>query len=208
LTVPEIPQFIVERARANAGLFTADEVAAWPAGLLDELVCAGVLSPEKPAQSISCDACGDDHVETVQYVESPPNTGLRAYIPCPQVGRVPVLLSQLRRWRIGASAIDLGVTLAGENQALSVLEVVDEPLNERSQLVLVAMLELVALDSDNRKTTEEIAAKALGDGADANALKTVMADLSTRTLVDTKLGRGGGCWLTDKGRARAEKLRN
>jgi hypothetical protein len=84
----------------------------------------------------------------------------------------------------------------------------DEPLSDRSQLVLVAMLEIEALDSDRRKPTEDIAAKALGPGTDANSLKNVMAELKTRELVSSKLGRGGGCWLTDKGRKRAEKLRS
>ena len=84
---------------------------------------------------------------------------------------------------------------------------VDEPLSERAQLVLVAMLELGATDSDTRKTTEDIAAKALGPGSDPNALKGVMADLKTRQLVESKTGRTGGCWLTDKGRLRATKLR-
>lgn len=83
---------------------------------------------------------------------------------------------------------------------------VDDPISERAQLVLVAMLELEAFDSDRRQSTEVIACAALGEAADANALKAVMADLKTRHLVKSKTGRGGGCWLTNKGRARAEKL--
>ncbi len=83
----------------------------------------------------------------------------------------------------------------------------EEPLSERSQYVLVAMLDLGAIDSDVRRATAEIAAKALGDSADGNALKAVMADLATRELILSKTGRGGGCWLTEKGRIRAEKLR-
>ena len=43
---------------------------------------------------------------------------------------------------------------------------------------------------------------------DANSLKTVMAELKARELVSSKPARGGGCWLTDKGRKRAEKLRS
>lgn len=35
-----------------------------------------------------------------------------------------------------------------------------------------------------------------------------MADLSTRGLIDSKTGLGGGCWLTERGSQRAEKLRN
>jgi DNA-binding IscR family transcriptional regulator len=70
------------------------------------------------------------------------------------------------------------------------------------------MLELDAIDSDRRQSTEDITMKALGHGADANALKSVMAELRTRKLIDSKTGRGGGCWLTENGRARAEKLRD
>lgn len=83
----------------------------------------------------------------------------------------------------------------------------EEPLSERAQHVLQAMLVLDAVDSDRRRATEEIAAKALGN-LDANALKSVMAELKTRELIDSKTGRGGGCWLTDSGLQRAQKLRN
>jgi hypothetical protein len=82
----------------------------------------------------------------------------------------------------------------------------DEPLNNRAQSVLIAMLELGALDSDHRQSTEDIAIKALGDGTDPNALKSVMADLKTRKLIGSKTGSGGGCWLTGAGKLRAEKL--
>ena len=84
----------------------------------------------------------------------------------------------------------------------------DEPLSDRAQLVLIAMLELGARDSDIRKSTEEIAIRALGAQADGNSLKIVMSELHTRRLIETKAGRGGGCWLTGRGLARAEKLRN
>lgn len=82
----------------------------------------------------------------------------------------------------------------------------DEPLGDRAQSVLIAMLELGAVDSDNRRSTEDIAIKALGDGTDPNALKSVMADLKTRKLINSKTGSGGGCWLTEAGKRRAEKL--
>jgi rubredoxin len=85
--------------------------------------------------------------------------------------------------------------------------VAEEPLSERSQYVLIAMLDLGAVDSDGRRPTAVIAIKALGKQADANSLKTVMADLSTRNLIRTRTGPGGGCWLTERGIARANKLR-
>jgi len=83
----------------------------------------------------------------------------------------------------------------------------DDPLSERAQLVLVAMLELGSIDSDTRTTTAEISVRAIGGQADANSLKTVMSELRTRGLIKTKTGSGGGCWLTEKGLARAQKLR-
>lgn len=83
-----------------------------------------------------------------------------------------------------------------------------EPLSERAQYVLQAMLELDAVDSDRRKSTEVIAVKAFGTGTDPNSLKSVMAELKHRELIRSKMGRGGGCWLTDSGLRRAQKLRN
>ncbi|MCX7425060.1 MAG: hypothetical protein NTW96_05455 [Planctomycetia bacterium] len=82
----------------------------------------------------------------------------------------------------------------------------EEPLGDRAQLVLIAMLDLGAIDSDTRRSTEEIAVKALGPGADANSLKAVISDLSTRHLIETKQGRTGGCWLSKIGQSRAMKL--
>jgi len=82
----------------------------------------------------------------------------------------------------------------------------EEPLSDRAQSVLMAMLELRALDSDQRRSTEDIAFQALGDGTDPNALKSVMANLKTRKLINSKTGSGGGCWLTEAGKRRAEKL--
>ena len=94
----DIPQFILERAHAKEAIFTADEVATWPDGLFDELLADGVLEATNNASSATCDACGHDHVEVVVYIQSPPGTGLRAYIACPEAGRVPVPLDHLRRW--------------------------------------------------------------------------------------------------------------
>lgn len=82
----------------------------------------------------------------------------------------------------------------------------DEPLGDRSQSILIAMLELDATDCDRRKTTEEIVRKALGETADANALKTVMVELKKLGLAESKRGSGGGYWLTESGRSRASKL--
>lgn len=98
--------------------------------------------------------------------------------------------------------------LAKRVAGFGAVSVDDEPLSERAQLVLIAMLELKAISSDARQSTEEIATAALGGGADANALKGVVSELNTRGHIESKTGRGGGCWLTEKGRLRGEKLRS
>jgi len=88
------------------------------------------------------------------------------------------------------------------------IENANEPISERGQHVLVAMLILKAFDADSLKSTERIANKAIGNGVEANSLKSVMSDLKTHKFVQSKTGRGGGCWLTEKGKNRAEKLKN
>jgi hypothetical protein len=82
----------------------------------------------------------------------------------------------------------------------------DEPLCDRAQLVLIGMQELNATKSDSRRSTDDIAKRSLGGEADANALKALISDLKTRGYIKTKTGSGGGCWLTDKGIARAQRL--
>lgn len=84
---------------------------------------------------------------------------------------------------------------------------VEEPLSERAQDVLVAMLELGAMDSDRRQSTARITERAFGRDADANSLKPLMKDLARNRFIDTMEGRGGGCWLTERGLRRAQKLK-
>ncbi|GIW90170.1 MAG: hypothetical protein KatS3mg109_0602 [Pirellulaceae bacterium] len=107
------------------------------------------------------------------------------------------MMVQNGRWSIAEDAI----------QAVAPdLSSQDEPLSDRAQEVLVAMLQLKAFDSDSRQSTAAIAARAMGAEADANSLKPVMSELATRRLIQTRAGRGGGCWLTKAGKLRAERL--
>lgn len=132
---------------------------------------------------------------------------------CAGCGRVfPKRSTFIRVYRLSAQALSR-TKASAKPLAIQISELFgappsEEPLTDRAQLVLVAMLDLDAVDSDRRKSTEEIAIHALGNSADPNALKAVMAELKTRRLIDSKTGRGGGCWLTDAGIARAQKLRN
>jgi hypothetical protein len=131
---------------------------------------------------------------------------------CTTCSRVfPRRTNPILAYRMTAQALSLTQAKA-KPRAVQIAEMFgsppsEEPLSERAKLVLEAMLVLGAVDSDRLRSTEDIAIKALGNGADPNALKGVMADLKTRRLLDSKKGRGGGCWLTESGRLRAEKLR-
>jgi len=109
--VPDVPQFVLDRLRAKEPIFTADEVACWSDGLLDQLLAEGIVQPAENVRSVACDACGHDHVEEVNFVESPPGSGLRAYITCPDAGRVAVPLGRLQSWIVNAATPDT----SGEN---------------------------------------------------------------------------------------------
>jgi hypothetical protein len=112
---------------------------------------------------------------------------------------VEALVSDRGQWRIAAGAIQAALP----DRPATLLE---RPLSGRAKEVLVGMLELEAFDSDSCQPTSEIAQKSLGLGADASSLKSVMSDLARRKLIETREGRSGGCWLTEAGRKRAEKL--
>jgi hypothetical protein len=91
------------RAQSNmpgARIVTADEVADWPEGAFDALLGEGVLQEIQPAKTVECDACFEGHPEVVEFIEEPPGSALRAYIACPEFGRVKVDTQRMRRWEI------------------------------------------------------------------------------------------------------------
>ncbi|MEN6408008.1 MAG: hypothetical protein ABFC77_16255, partial [Thermoguttaceae bacterium] len=57
-----------------------------------------------------------------------------------------------------------------------------------------------------QKSNSDIAVKAAGQLSDPNQYKEVIAELKRLGYLDTKEGRGGGCWLTAAGQQRACKL--
>jgi len=78
-----------------------------------------------------------------------------------------------------------------------------EPAIPQSQQeMLIAMLELGAVDSDSRRTTSEIEKQ-----AGATDGKRAIAELRKLAFLETKQGRGGGAWLTPLGQSRAERLK-
>ena len=121
--MPDVPPFVLDRAFAKEPLFTADEVATWPPGTLEPLVGAGVLVATDNAQSVACDVCGHDHVETVEYIPAPTGNGLRAYIACPENGRAVVSLDRLRRWRVNVEKLaEVGLIVSPSEHGAANLE--------------------------------------------------------------------------------------
>jgi hypothetical protein len=78
-------------------------------------------------------------------------------------------------------------------------------LTKRQRLALRALLELEAVDRESRRTAQDVATKAGGRNADAELFKAPLAELVRLGFVASRRGRGGGCWLTDAGKAHAEK---
>jgi hypothetical protein len=104
--------------------------------------------------------------------------------------------------RVGAQAGDNQSERAAPHDKADRAE---EILSERERNFLEALLRLGAFASDARRTTEEVVA-VVHKGADPNSYKKVASQLQTRGYIETKRSRGGGCWLTSRGRARAERL--
>jgi hypothetical protein len=105
---------IWQRADLREPVFSAYDVAAWPSGAIGRLIELGILKATANAQTIACDSCGQDHLEEVIFIESPAGSGLRAYILCPEGGRVPVPLDRLRRWTIDFDGLTRATAMALE----------------------------------------------------------------------------------------------
>jgi len=117
------------RVQNGTPTITADELARWPSALVDELELTRILQVTDHAKSVACNACSEDHVEQVQYVQSPPGSELRAYIACPEIGRVRVPLHRLRQWSIDSARLPTGA-----KESMSASEDVQEgATNDRLQ---------------------------------------------------------------------------
>lgn len=107
MTFSDLLPDLLRRAEADlpgVEILTADEVSPWPVGAVETLVQNGFLSPTTPGTSVLCDACLEDHWQEVEFVESP--TGARrAYIVCPETGRVAVDAARLKRWRVNLTGL-------------------------------------------------------------------------------------------------------
>ena len=116
--MPDALDAIWERAGATEARFDADEVAMWPDGREALLIEAGVIRRDDNARTVTCDACQDGHIEEVVRIEDPPGSPVRAYIPCPELGRIAVPLERLKQWVVDfeglAKAVARALALVGK----------------------------------------------------------------------------------------------
>jgi hypothetical protein len=93
-------------------------VSSWPEGREALLTEARIIRRDSNTTTVICDACPEGHVEDVAFIESPPGSPVRAYIHCPEAGRVAVPLDRLKQWVVDfdglAGAVASGLGLAGE----------------------------------------------------------------------------------------------
>lgn len=117
MIAPDPLGLVWARADASEARITADEVALWPEGHEQILTGGGLISRAENATTVICDACPDAHVEEVTLIKSPEQSDVRAYIQCPQAGRVRVPLERLKEWKVDytgiAGAVAHALELAG-----------------------------------------------------------------------------------------------
>src|SRR5262249_13853342 len=88
------------------------------------------VKPASNAITISCDSCDVDHVEEIIYPDVPAGAELRAYIPCPSVGRVFIPSERLLCWSVDHAALARWVA-----EHLEVAGDVQESVRERLWLL-------------------------------------------------------------------------
>lgn len=97
---PEPLRLLLAAAEEEPPLLSADAVAPWPAGALEDLVSSGLLAEIEPAAEVFCDSCSDQHAEGVVWLPGEADGPPRAFIVCRHAGRVSVDLGRLRQWRV------------------------------------------------------------------------------------------------------------
>jgi len=104
--VPDLLAVLWERIDLASPLIDGDEVLRWDdGGDLDRLVTAGLVRETQAASSVVCDACDLGHVEEIVFIDTPADAGVRAYIRCPDNGRVRVPIDRLRQWEVDFSGL-------------------------------------------------------------------------------------------------------
>jgi hypothetical protein len=100
------------RADLEDPAFTGDEVRHLPAAVRRLLESRSLIRKAESLHVIECDACGDGHVEEVEILLEPAGAKPRAYITCPEAGRVSVDMQRLQQWSVDLDAIARTVAAA------------------------------------------------------------------------------------------------
>jgi len=98
--LPDPLSVLWERAELSSSCFDGDEVLRWDEGLLERLIAVGLVREINAASSVVCDACDFGHVEDVMFIDALAEAGARAYIWCPDNGRIRVPIDRLRQWEV------------------------------------------------------------------------------------------------------------
>ena len=120
--------------------FTDDELRRLPAATRRVLESHSLLRQSENLRVIQCDACGDGHVEDVEILVEPAGSKPRAYITCPDTGRVSVPMERLQQWSVDLDAVAC---------------VVGEALNLRGRIISISpnrvwLLGTIQLDHHTR----------------------------------------------------------
>ena len=128
------------RADLEDPAFTGDELRRLPTATRRVLESHSLLRQSENLRVIQCDACGDGHVEDVEILVEPASSKPRAYITCPDTGRVSVPMERLQQWSVDLDAVAC---------------VVGEALNLRGRIISISpnrvwLLGTIQLDHHSR----------------------------------------------------------
>ena len=96
----EVLLVLADSPASFAPVLFAEELAEFSPQSLAALIDSHLLTRLQPATSVTCPACFEDHAAPVEYVEEPPDTPSRAYVVCPQAGRVLIDRSLMESFRL------------------------------------------------------------------------------------------------------------
>jgi hypothetical protein len=100
----DLTQFWI-RADLEDPVFTGDELRRLPAAIRRILETRSLVRQSENLRVIECDACGEGHLEEVEILVEPPGSKPRAYITCPEAGRVSVDLQRLQPWVVDLDVV-------------------------------------------------------------------------------------------------------
>ena len=100
------------RADLEDPAFTGDELRRVPAAIRHLFESHSLIRQSENLRVVECDACGEGHLEEVEILVEPAGSKARAYITCPDAGRVSVDMERLHQWSVDFDAVARTVAVA------------------------------------------------------------------------------------------------